>query len=243
MRASASKASLLDGCAWWARDGVVWTETRGRAAVQGDEFHVAIAPIVDPTIETLAFPPTTKWFRERFAHACEWVEANRVPGMRAEVAYAYDPEADTGRVLGYNIGRAYEKHGKLPHEIAGSADIAWSDNDVVQIRDWKSGRSVTDAVWPQLEWLGLLAVRATPGSRTAIVGPLHATDYGIGDAMQRVLDATALKAIADKIRAQAASIADAWPTSGEHCDGCYCPARPACDLYQLAKKVGDEQDC
>lgn len=237
MRQTASRAALLGSCQYWARVGVPWDESTGRSAKMGDEYHKAIAPVVDATLATPPFPPTTKWFRERFAHGVAWVDANGVPGMRAEAAYAYDPEADTARLLGYDIGRKYEEHGKLAHEIAGSADIVWLDGDTVHVRDWKTGRSVTDAVWPQLEWLGLFAVRATPGARIAVAGALHVTDYGVGGPAPRMFGEADLKTIANEIRERSAMVADAWPEPSENCDGCYCPARPACDLYQLRKKV------
>lgn len=235
-RVTASRAALLSSCAYAFRDGVQWDETTGRAAVQGDEFHKAIAPIVDPTLEAVPFLPTTKWFRTRFEHAVKWLDLNRLESMRAEVAYAYDPATDTARILGYDIGREYEKHGKLPHEIAGSADISdASTPTVIMVRDWKTGRSVTDAVWPQLDWLALFAARAE-GKAAASVGPLHVTEFGVADTMRRSLGPDDLTRIATGIRAQVESIEDAWPTPGPWCDGCYCPARGSCSVYQLTKK-------
>ncbi len=232
---SASKAALFSACAYAFRRGTEWVEERGRAAIQGDQFHVAIAPEVDPSITNAPFPPTTKWHRERMAQATDWIARNYVPGWRAEVAYAYDPRNDTARILGYNIGRKYEKHGKLPHELAGSTDIGWQ-NYAAHVRDWKTGRAVTDAVWPQLEWLGLFSARAH-GLKSAVVGPLHVTDYGVGDTMIRELDESDLDRIANGIREQLASVEDAWPTPGVHCNALYCPARAGCDVYQINRKV------
>ncbi len=234
MRASASKAALLGACAYPFRKGTPWVEERGRAAIQGDDFHQRIAAVVDATVRAVDKPITTKWLRERLEHANAWIEANRVTDWRAEVAYAYDPQTGKGRVLGYNIGREYEKHGKLPHEIAGSADIAWRDGDTVTVCDWKTGRAITDAVWPQMEWLCLFAARAT-GACFALALVLHATDYGVVESEQ-LFDDAALNRIADQIRIDADAIEDAWPVAGPWCDGCYCPARAGCDLYQLGKK-------
>ena len=235
MRASASRAALLDGCAFAFREGVPWDETTGRSAKQGDEFHQAIAPVVDASIETLPFQPTTKWFRTRMEHAAAWVAEAYVPGWRAEVAYAYDPSTDTARVLGYNIGREYTKHGALAHEVCGSADIeALDDTDAVRVWDWKTGRSVTDAVWPQLSWLGLFAARAH-GRKRAIVVPLHVTDLGVNDVMSSTLSENMLRETAERIKGRLSVVADAWPTPGSHCDACYCPARAGCDLYQARK--------
>lgn len=234
MRVSASKASLLAGCAYPFREGTPWLEERGRAALQGDDFHQRMAPVVDPTLPTVDRPVTTKWLRERLAHASAWLNENRATTWRAEVAYAYDPQSGKGRILGYNIGREYEKHGKLPHEIAGSADIAWLSGDTIVVADWKTGRAVTDAVWPQMEWLCLFAARAT-GAWYARAIVLHATDYGVIET-EKSYDDVELNRIADQLRIDADAIEDAWPVAGPWCDGCYCPARAGCDLYQLGKK-------
>ncbi len=234
MRVSASKAALLTRCAYAFREGTPWVEERGRAAIQGDDFHQRMAWVVDATILQVTRPVTTKWLRERLEHAHAWVEANRVPDWRAEVAYAYDPQTGVGRVLGYNIGREYDKHGKLPHEIAGSADIAWLSGDTVVVADWKTGRAVTDSVWPQMEWLCLMAARAT-GAWHARARVLHATDYGVVES-ERSFDDVALWRIAEQLRIDTNAIDDAWPVTGEHCDQMYCPARAGCELYQLSKK-------
>jgi hypothetical protein len=201
----------------------------------GQDFHDRIAPVVDVTIPMVDKPITTKWLRERLLHAGIWIDQNRVSGWRAEIAYAYDPQAGTGRVLGYNIGREYEKHGKLPHEIGGSADIGWLEGHTVNVDDWKTGRTVGPSADAQLEWLGLFAARAT-GAWDAVVRALHVTDYGVSVASEAYLDDVALWRIAEQLRADTSAIEDAWPTAGTHCDGCYCPARAGCDLYQLGKK-------
>lgn len=200
----------------------------------GQDFHNRIASRVDETVSVVAKPITTKWLRERLAHAQDWIDANRLSGWRAEVAYAYDPQTGAGRLLGYNIGREYEKHGKLPNEIAGSADIAVVSGETVLVYDWKTGRSITDSVWAQMEWLCLLAARAT-GAWYAKAIVLHATDYGVVET-SRLYDDVALWRIAEQLRIDTSAIEDAWPTAGMHCDACYCPARAGCDLYQLSKK-------
>lgn len=234
MRVSASKAGLLAQCAYAFRERTPWVEERGRAAVMGQDFHDRIAPVVDPTLPLVLRAVTTKWLRERLAHAQEWVARNRVHHWRAEVAYAYDPQTGAGRILGYNIGREYEKHGKLPNEIAGSADIAEVTGDVAVVYDWKTGRTVTDAVLPQMEWLCLMAARAT-GAYYARAVVLHATDYGVVET-SRDYDDLQLWRIAEQLRIDVNAIEDAWPTPGLHCDTCYCPAKAGCELYQITKK-------
>lgn len=238
MKLSASKAALLKECPYAFRESTPWLEERGRAAINGDRFHKAIATYI-----TTGKRPDTgrslKWLEERLDHAEQWVDANKTTGWRVEVAYAYDPAAGTGRVLGYDIGREYEKHGKLPHEIGGSADIAGIIGDVVTVDDWKTGRAITDSVWEQMSWLGLFAARAT-GAWRARLRVLHATDYGV-ITYERTLSDVALWHVAERLRLDVGAIDDAWPTAGEHCDSNYCPARAGCQLYQLTRK-GEPRD-
>lgn len=234
MRASASKAELLARCPYAFQGDTPWVKGRGRAAMMGDDFHTRIAGTVDAQVPTVLKPITTKWLRERLEHAQAWIAENQVGGWRAEVAYAYDPQTGEGRILGYNIGREYEKHGKKPDEIAGSADIAVVRGERVIVWDWKTGRAVTDLVWAQMEWLCLFAARAT-GAWHAKAVVLHATDYGVIET-SRSYDDVALWRIAEQIRLNTNAVEDAWPTPGPHCDACYCPARTGCDLYQLTKK-------
>lgn len=253
MRCSASKAALLSKCAYAFRDDVAWTNERGRSAINGDRFHRAIAPYVDTgkrheygsevkaiktkdgaTAYVLVAERPLKWLDDRLEHAYAWCDRHRVPGWRAEVAYAYDPLTGEGRVLGYDIGREYEKHGKLPNEIAGSADIASFDDTTVTVWDWKTGRAIPVTVWSQMEWLSLFAARAT-GATRAIARVLHVTDYGI-HITEQTYDNNDLLGIATRIQRDIESIADAWPTPSAACDSLYCPARAGCDLYTLTRK-------
>ncbi len=231
---SASKAALVHACGYSLREGTPCVDERGRAAIQGDDFHQRIAGTVDAQVPTVLKPITTKWLRERLDHAQAWIAENQVAGWRAEVAYAYNPQTGEGRILGYNIGREYEKHGKKPEEIAGSADIAVVSGETVIVWDWKTGRAVTDAVWPQMEWLCLMAARAT-GAWYAKAVVLHATDYGVVET-SRSYDDLALWRIAEQLRIDVGAIEDAWPTPGLHCDACYCPAKAGCGLYNITKK-------
>lgn len=240
MRLTASKAALLGACAYPFRDGVPCVEERGRSAINGDRFHVAIAPCVgDPTKEPTDPGRSLKWLEARLEHAMTWIRANRQPGWRAEVAYAYNPQTGAGRILGYNIDRKYEEHGLLPGELAGTADIAWLGGDTVVVYDWKTGRAIGDSVWAQMEWLCLFAARAT-GAWHARAVVLHATDYGIIP-LERPYDDVELWRIAEQIRIDVAAIDDAWPVTGTHCDACYCPARAGCDLYQINRKVPHDE--
>jgi hypothetical protein len=226
-----SKAALLAACAYPFRDGVPWSEERGRSAINGDRFHKAIAPYVENGTRYVEKGRPLKWLEQRLEHATAWVDANRSPTWRAEVAYAYSPETGEGRVLGYDIGREYEKHGKLPHEIGLSSDISGMEGETVVIWDWKTGRSITDSAWSQLEWLCVAAARAT-GAWHARAVVLHATDYGVIPT-ERTYDDLALWVIAEEMRKRVGEIPDAWPTPSEACTTCYCPVRANCEPYQL----------
>lgn len=235
MRVSASKAGLLPRCQYPFRDATPWDNTPpGRAAEYGQRFHDAIAGVVDPAVVPMAIKGT-KWLLDRLNHATAWLDAQDFPtAPQAEVAFAYDWSTGTSRVIGKNIGRKYRQHGKTDDEIAGSADFVVREGGVVHVYDWKTGKAVTDSVWPQMEWLGLFAARAY-GVESVVLRPLHVTDYGIEDGMRRELDANDLRRVTEGIRRDVGAIADAWPEPGEHCDGEWCPARGACGLYQIRK--------
>ncbi len=236
---SASKARLLRACRFPFRDSTPWVDERGRSAINGDRFHRSMAVYAVTGKRPLETGRRLKWLEDRLDHAEGWWDARKGDGWRVEVAYAYNPNEGTGRILGYDIDRKYEEHGRLPHEVPGSSDIQSMSRDTVTVYDWKTGRFVTDAVWDQMEWLALLAARAT-GAWQARAVVLHATDYGIVES-ERLYDDVALWRIAEQMRIDVNAIDDAWPQVSEDCDGCYCPARAGCELYQLARK-GDEHD-
>lgn len=235
---SASRAALLGACAYPFREGSPWEDKPGRGAIQGDEFHKLMVPIVR-TLDGAIPGKASKWLERRMVHAMSWVTTNAVSGWKAEAAFAYDPHAGTGRLLGYDIGREYEKHGKLPHEIAGSADIAWLSGDTVEIRDWKTGRTIGAGCESQMEWLALFAARAM-GAWYARAVALHVTETGVVET-EWFFDDLQLWRIAEQIQIDVNAIEDAWPTAGSHCDNCYCPSRAGCDLYQLTIK-GERHD-
>ncbi len=230
---SASRAALLGACAFPFRDPTIIVDTKGKSAEMGDDFHHSIAPVVDMTVAPVSKPITTKWLRLRLEQAAVWIDANRIPGWRAEVAYAYNPQTGAGRVLGYNIGREYAQHGLLPGEIAGTADIAVLSGDTVVVWDWKTGRTIGAGCEAQLEWLALFAARAT-GAWHAKAVALHATETGIVET-EWFFDDLQLWRIAEQLRIDVNAIDDAWPVPGAHCENLYCGARANCEPYQLTQ--------
>lgn len=232
---SASKAGLLPHCQYPFRDGTPWEYTKSAAAEKGQRFHDAIACVVDEDIPKPTGIKGTGWLLDRMKVATAWLDSQTFPTrLHAELAFAYDPETGAGRILGKNIGRRYKEHGQKPHELAGSADFLFVHEGTVYVYDWKTGKSVTDSVWAQMEWLGLFAARAH-GVEHVVLRPLHVTDYGIEDSMVQELFASQLAMIAADIRRDVAAIPDSWPEPGPHCDEHWCPTRKSCGLYQIRK--------
>lgn len=234
-RLSASKMGLLYACQYPFRDTTEWHESRGRAAVQGDEFHHVIANYVDHR-SPVVVPGKTKWLRDRVAHAVTWVNGNRSPLWRAEETYAYSPETGEGRILGYNLERKYKEAGLRDDEVAGSADIGWLTGDCAALADWKTGRFITDAAWDQMDALALFSARAH-GAWRARATVLHVTDHGV-EATVREYDDVSLWVVAEKIKAAVRAIEDSWPEAGAHCTAGYCPAQATCEVFQLNRTKG-----
>ena len=234
MRFSASKSGLLAACRFPFRETTPWEESRGQAAIQGDEFHKRIAPAVDPTCEGIEKPVTTKWMRERLAHAWMWIAKNKVDGWRAEEAFGYHPETGVGRQLGFNIAREYAAAGLAPDEIGGSADISHMEGDCAVTYDWKSGRFISDTTWAQMDTIALMSARSR-GAWSARASILHVTDRGVEQTTREYSDVD-LWVIAETLRKNLAEVPDAWPVVSVACDACFCPARAGCEIYQLSKK-------
>lgn len=132
---------------------------------------------------------------------CEALPLEALPeGGKLELAFAYNPQADTARVLGVNIGRAYREHGALPHEICGTADCVGKVGDVLHIYDWKSGWLPIGA-W-QLRFLALAAARALGMLRVRVANWYLREDGRIFEDDDSVaeFDALDLDDIADDVR-------------------------------------------
>jgi hypothetical protein len=132
---------------------------------------------------------------------CEALPLEALPeGGKLELAFAYNPQTDTARVLGVNIGRAYSEHGALPHEICGTADCVGKVGDVLHIYDWKSGWLPVGA-W-QLRFLALAAARALGMSRVRVANWYLREDGRIFEDDDSVaeFDALDLDDIADDVR-------------------------------------------
>lgn len=235
MSITASKAALVAECGYSFREGTPCVDERGRAAINGDRFHKAIASYIQSGVRPVETGRPLKWLEDRLDHAIAKVDALKASDWKVEMAFAYDPATGAGRVLGYDLGRKYAEAGLLPHEIAGSADLVWMSGETVVVVDHKTGRSITDSVWPQMSWLCVMAARAL-GAWAARAVIWHATDYGIIEYEQHY-DDVALARIADGMRVNIAAVPDSWPTPGEWCSSLYCNAREACLPYQQLVQI------
>lgn len=215
----------------------------GFGALRGTAGHEFAADVLTPDTgraEALANVPTdAPWRRivEGFDPLC--VDLPWQATRHVEVAYAYDVLADTGRILGYRLGRDYPS--RAPSEIAGSADLVLYDPAArhVTVGDWKFGQRVDPAGenW-QLRLYCLMAARAH--GATAARGVLvyidetgaTRTDEAEFGAMD--LDATVadLRELLQRIDVEAHAMASGEGpvvNPGDHCR--WCPAKPACPAY------------
>jgi hypothetical protein len=235
IRATASKAGLLEVCQFPFREGTLWEDSPGRAAIDGNTFHAAVAPIVDPDLPAYT-GRLSKWVTRRLVAAREWL-AEHPAQYEAEVAYALDVDTCKGRVLGKNIGRRYEEHGRTARDMVGAADFVLVEGKTAHVYDWKTGRAVDDRVWPQMRMLGVLVAQAYPlVVEHVVLRPLHVTEHIVEDGMVQEMTLADLALAEVAMRTAVASIPDAWPTYGPHCNDLYCPARKGCGVYQLRTK-------
>jgi hypothetical protein len=221
MRITASKIALLQFCQWFGRSEAVWTRGSSPAAERGTRFHQAIAAYTDTRKQV----EVEEDIREEYAKACAWVDALPDDGLvtlRTEVAFAWDPAADTAETLDV-IDRSYKPTSRL----CGTADLVlWhAESEDLVVYDYKTGSA--DNAGPQLRTLGLMAARAY-GVEHATVAALEVRASGVTEVGREELDAFALAGIAGELAEQLAAIETAEPQPGSHCGELYCPARAAC---------------
>jgi len=157
-----------------------------------------------------------------------------------EIAFAYDPVADTARELGRGKGRHYGD--AVDGEICGAADfVALTPDGGVYVRDLKTGRGWQPPLaehW-QLRMYGLAAARAFDRQSVTIELCRDLGDGGLSVGRLE-LDLFDLAAFAAEVRELTERIphqhAELDPVEGEWCK--YCPAFEACPRkLQLAKAL------
>ena len=189
------------------------------------------------------------------AEALDWLEALDsdtllpIMGAAPELAYGYTPATGVARLIGANVGRAYNA---APGEFVGSADYVLVADNAVTVVDLKTG--LGDVPHParnaQLRFLALAAAR-WHGVESARVGILHAPDGRTPWWSWATFDAFELEAIAVELRTLAERIGYARNdvergrtprlTVGEHCT--YCPARHGCPArVAMAQRLAGEPE-
>lgn len=228
MRPSASRLTLLDACAWWAREDVqAPAEPPNEYMDRGNAFHALVESGGDVSREEFAsLSPedaaiVLNWWEAWIAS--EWA---KVP-WRHEVAFAYDPATDTARELTTGGHRDYSL--AQPGELVGTADLVHVDRTagLVWVPDIKTGAQrdlAPIAEHQQLRFLALAAARAN-GLDAARIVLLPVDDDGVRPEAHD-LDAFDLADEAAKASARMARIPTARPTPGGHCTR--CPAVTVC---------------
>ncbi len=238
MRFSASSLPLLVDCAYSAKPGVPLAKDKpndamyvGNAVHKLAEWYLTGQPC--DVVQACAAEKAKDVDRvsRLWATLGEWLPGRFGEGTLSEAAYAYCPMTDSGRLLGFGIGRQYRQHGQTEDELAGTADMVVFGDDAVVVYDFKTGRSSADSYRWQLRLLGLAAARHHRRSR-AVVRVIKVGETEIDDSWEEVLDASDL----DDVREEAVRvwlevpIAEAKP--GNWCESHYCRAREKCAGYR-----------
>lgn len=239
MKITGSSLPLLARCQFWARPDVEAPPRPASSEMRlGSAVHAAIESIlrdesaeIEPELDELseeAAPFVASW-REWWSGAPLGAGA-----WRPEIAFAFDPFADTARELGAVRGRAYPA--TSPSEIAGTVDAILVEPELgrATVVDWKTGtdfeRMTADAA-ENLQLRGYaLAVSRTYGVETVRVAIVRIEEDSVSHTLAEY-DALDLAAAADEIRRQLAAIPTAHPAPGLHCRRCravaVCPSTVA----------------
>lgn len=228
MRVTASKVGLLEHCQYFATPDAVWSDTTSAAADRGTRFHRAIALYIEG-VEGLPLKVEDDIAAE-FEHAKKFVDNVRASypdvRLRAEVAFAWNPESDEAEV----IPAAERDYQAGAGRLCGTADLVVeirADGEIVGliVWDWKTGNG--EGAGPQLRALGLMAARALSCDEVS-TGALEVTAAGVKEVCHEHHDAFALSGIAGGLADVIAFIPGAEPRPGNHCGELYCPARATC---------------
>lgn len=151
--------------------------------------------------------------------------------VTAELAVAYSPSRDAGRILGRGIGRDYKVTGD---EIPGTVDLVISGAGRLIVVDWKAHRD--NGSREQLMLYALALARATGAESVTI-----AVHYESGRLVVREVDDLELDAFAAELRGIVARAVDPTelPRASSSCR--YCPAFNACpEQRALAAQASGE---
>lgn len=187
-------------------------EPAGPAAERGTRIHDEYASAVDaraPHVTALPF---------------DWTAEAHV-----EVAYAYDVAEDSGRVLGYRVGRRYPPVG--PSELKGSADLVLTAERSAEVIDWKTGYSRGYTWQPRIYALAAARAHRVSTVSTALVY----LDSAGPEIVREKFSAFGLAALARDVRQIVRRVDESDGTDvhpGDHCK--WCPAKHACPAHATA---------
>lgn len=252
---SPSKAALAERCEFpWARMAPRWPQRApgppalfGSAVGRAAELHVG-GQAVDLDVlaaEWKLLPAQITSFKLCARHVLEQVDALKadpeVTDLRAEVPFAYDWRADTGRECGARApgGKATDQR---EGEVSGTVDVIYRRRGRLVIRDWKTGvraREHRPAETLQVIVYALAAVRAH-GDGEATIELAHADADGVyvvhDDLDTWALDESALRVreLYERIRTGGDGIV---PKPGQHCVDSYCPIVAVCPVTVAAMRA------
>lgn len=185
---------------------------------EGREAALALVPMDDPGRQ-----------------ACEDIDVTRVPrGGHLEPAFAWNPYTREGRLLGQNIGRAYEQYIDRRMFYVGSADFfgLMVDRRGILI-DYKTGRPMPARDSWQLKGLAVMAAAVSGvdeiiATHLVVRGSSIFWDTVEWDALQLASFAEELAAHAGALRALPERLEPAMANvvEGEWCK--YCPSFTRC---------------
>lgn len=183
---------------------------------------------------------------------CEGFDFALIPqGAQLELALAWDPFTDVGRIIGASIERDYDR--AAPGELVGTADVVGRVGSAVLVADWKTGHKITTAAWSlQLRFLALAAARQS-GATSAIVAMVYLREDGRAyidraefDDVDLHVIAADLRGLVQRVEATRLLVEAGKPINvqmGHHCG--YCSAVPSCPAHarlitQLVKRTDGE---
>ncbi len=230
-RISASKLPMLAACPGAA--ALPWTDTSSAWSRDGVRLHRFVARALSSTFdEALADVP------EDMRARCEGIDLQAIAALvggepDAEVAFAWDPEADSALELGAELDRDYSA---APSGwLVGTADLAAVVGGVAVVADIKSGPQMVEhpRTHLQLRYQALAAARAY-GCTSARAIVIRIDDEGEQRLLSADFDEMDLDAIAAELRdllervelARTGGDVEAHLHPGECCH--YCPAFARC---------------
>lgn len=227
---TASKLELVERCPAAAALPAVWTEsTDDQLAGTARHRFLERAPAIGRDAALAEVD-------ERWRAQCEALDTEGLPRGTAELALAYDVAADSARVLGQWIGRAYDT---TPSEVSGTADLVCeptSERPRWLVVDWKGDEEVERAASNlQLGFYALCVARHHGVDEVDVaVGYIGHTGSIRWD--RATLGPFELEAVADRLRRVLAAVERARDlvaagrtpdvATGLHCRR--CPAMPSC---------------